>query len=367
MTHLKSLFVLLAFLSLFNVSQAAKQTATFIMWAEGNGETVKAAKMSAVTALSQQIISRVESSFKTELSVANDEINRDSKSIKKIDSNLILKGVIYVDEVKSNGNIKITAGLDRAAIRSTIDYMQKQLNVNFSILSRDKKEEKLQISDQLTAFVSVLPASILNDFDNIEVWNKNKRDLILKNIFMGRVVFISNTPEYTVKVDEKTVGSGVFLESANYEFTASAKGQRTMNGRFFASGGETIKVKLNFVKTVSNKKITLKLPSEYGFLRENLTDTLSDIGISIAQNATNMLSVRIKNTSSQVDGYVSYRLKVRIEAFQSNTRIKKVTVSKNIIVEHGDENAVQKEIDALVRKGTVALMSKMDLDAFFEG
>ena len=359
-----NLFLSIVFFLIFFVSPL--QANTFIMWAEGDGATLKEAKASAVTALSQQVISKVKSSFKTELSVNNDDVNRDSKSVKQIKSNLILKGVIYVDEVRSGDNIKITAGLDRAAVRSTIDYMKKQLNVEFTILSMDKKEEKLSISDQLTAFLSVLPGSILNDFEGIEAWNKSKRDLILKNIFMGRIVFVSNTPGYSVTIDKKPVESGVFLEDGSYQFTASAEGQRTMTGHFSASGGETIKVSLDFVKAVSNKKMSLHLPEGYDFLREELSDTLADLGINVQSDVKNILAIRIKDSISEVEGYVSHNIKIRIEAYRQITRIKKVTVRKNVIIQQGESNTVQSEINKLVRKGTIALLSKMDLDEYFQ-
>jgi len=362
MTQHKLLFLLLLLLLPLTLSA---QTNTFIMWAEGNGDTIKDAKASAVTALSQQVISKVESSFKTELSVKNEDVNRDSKSIKQIKSNLILKGVIYVDEVRSGGNIKITAGLDRSAILSTVDYMKKQLEVDFNILSRDNKEAALVISDQLTAFVSVLPGSILNDFDNIEAWNKNKRDLLLKSINMGRILFVSNTPDYTVKVDEKPVSSGVFLEAGNYQFAASADGYRKMSGRFSASSGETIKVKLDFIKTISNKNIRLKLPANYAFLSGELEDTLADLGINVQPDASNSLSVKIKDTVTAVDGYLSHDLIIRIEANKNTARIKRVTVRTDFIVQKGEVNTVKNKTNKLLRKGVVALLSKMDLDAYF--
>jgi len=362
MTQIKFIF---CFFFLFFSSIYAVHAATFILWAEGNGNTVKEAKASALTALSQQVISKVESSFETKLSVINDDVNRDSSSVKKIESNLILKGVAYVDEIKKDGNVKITAGLDRAAIRSTIDYMQNQLNVDFSILNRDEKAAKLLISDQLTALISVLPGSVLNDFDDITAWNKAKRDLLLKNIFMGRVVFVSNTPEYTVTIDGKPVKSGVFLEQNNYEFTASAQGKRTMNGQFFVSGGETLKLKLNFVETVSNKKMSLRLPESYGFLNEELEDILADLGIETRSGADHVLAVKIKDDSSEVDGYTSHKINVRVEAYAKKTRIKKVTVRKNLVIQNGEENTLNNEINKLVRMGAIALMSRLDLDKYF--
>ena len=364
MTQYRTLFFILFLLSsVFSVAQAN----TFIMWAEGDGATLKEAKISAVTALSQQVISKVESSFKTELSVANDDINRDTKSVKQIKSNLILKGVVYVDEKNNGDNIKITAGLDRAAIRSTIDYMKKQLNVDFTILSRDKKEEKLSVSDQLTAFLSVLPASILNDFDGLEAWNKAKRDSILKNIFMGRILFVSNVPSYAVTIDKKSVESGVFLEEGSYGFTASAEGMRTMNGHFSASGGETLKVDLDFIKTIENKKMSLRLPEGYDFLREELEDILSDLGVKVEADRDHILAIKIKDDESNVEDYTSHKLKVRIEAYAKTTRIKKVTVRKNIVIQKGESNTVNNEINRLVRMGAIALMSKIDLEKYFSG
>ena len=341
------------------------QANTFIMWAEGDGKTLKDAKASAVTALSQQVISKVESSFKTELSVNKNEVNRNSKSVKQIDSSLILKGVIYVDEMREGDNIKITAGLDKAAIHSTIDYMKKQLDANFAILNRDKKEEALLISDQLTAFVSVLPGNILNEFENIEAWNKHKRELILKNLFMGRVVFVSNRPDYKVEVDGKPIESGVFLEEGNYEFSASTEGRRTMRGNFFASGGETVKVKLNFIQTISNKKMSLKLPEEYEFVRDNLENILSDLGINVSSGQDHSLVVKVKDTGSDVDGYVSHHLKIRIEVHKNSERVKKVTVRKSFVIQKGDDQIVQDRINRYIRKGTVALMSRIDLDEYF--
>lgn len=345
---------------------AQVQAATFIMWAEGQGATLQDAKASAVTALSQQVISKVESSFRTELSVKNENVDRDSKSIKQIQSNLILKGVQYVDEVKDGTDIRITAGLDKAAIRSTIDYMKEQLDVDYAILDRDKKLETLVISDQLTAFVSVLPNSVLQDLNGIEAWNKNKRDLLLKHIYMGRVVFVSNTPSYSLTVDEKPITSGSFFNDGSYEFTASAEGYRTMSGNFSVSAGETVKVNLPFIKAVSNKSITLKLPDGYDYLQESTEETLSDLGINVANNANNSLIIKIKDSKSQVDEYESHELKVRIEAYKQQKRIKKVTLRKNLIIESGQSRKVKETVNLLVRKGTVALMSKIDLEAYFQ-
>ena len=336
------------------------------MWAEGEGESLKEAKASALTALSQQVISNVESSFKTEVTVANDNVNRDMKSVKQIKSNLILKGVQYVDESRRNGVIKITAGLDRAAIRSTIDYMQKQIDVDYAILSRDKKEETLVVSDQLTALISVLPGSVLNDFDNVEAWNNKKRKLLLKNIYMGRVLFVSNSSDYSVEVDEKAINSGDFLEEGSYSFSASADGYRTMTGQFTASGGETVKVKLNFIKAVSGKRISVELPGKYDFLEDEIETILSDLGVQLQANAKNKLIVKVKDVEAQVDEFVSHRLKLRIEAYKNNERVKKVTVRKNFFVQQDQKDKVSAELTKLVRKALTGLMSKIDLDEYFD-
>lgn len=359
----KKITITFLFLCLQAISYA--HASTFIMWAEGQGENLKDAKASAVSALSQQVISKVESSFRSEVSVNNDNVDRDMKSIKQIKSNLILKGVQYVDEAKDGNNIRITAGLDRAAIHSTIDYMKKQLDVDYSILSTEKKEEALVVSDQLTAFISVLPGSVLQGLDGIESWNNKKRDLLLKSIYMGQVIFVSPVQEYEITIDEKQAVSGDYFKEGSYEFTASADSYRTITGRFSVSVGESIKVKLPFIKAVSNKSMSLTIPKKYLFLEEESEETLSDLGISIKPSATNSLIIKIKANTTEVEDFVSHQLKVRIEAYKNDERVKKVTIRKNLITEQNADERVNNTIRKLVRKGTIALMSKIDLEDYF--
>ena len=221
--------LLLILLQAFNLAQA--ESVRFILWAEGQGNNLKDAKASAVAALSQQVISKVESSFRSEVS---DNVNRDMKSVKQIKSDMIMKGVQYVDEAKDGNSIRITAGMDRHAILSTLDFMKQQLDVDYSILDMDEKQQKLVISDQLTAFLSILPGSILQSAEGLNEWNKQKRDLLLKNIYMGRIEFVSNVPSYKITVDEKPVTSGSFFNAGSYEFEASADGYRTISGHFSA-------------------------------------------------------------------------------------------------------------------------------------
>lgn len=363
MNLLKSLFLVFAFIVLPLSTANAK---TFIMWAEGDGATLKEAKASAVTALSQQIISRVESKFKSEVSVVNDSVNRDVTSSKQIKSDLILKGVKYVDEVKSGNNIKITAGLDREAIKSTVEYMQKQLEVDFSILSQEKKLEALRISDQLTALLSILPGSILNDFENIKAWNKNKRNQLMKDIYMGQVIFISNTPEYSITVDEKPAESGDYFQAGNYSFSAKAPGFRSMNGQFAVSAGEVLKVNLNFIKAIANKKIRLQLPAKYSYAKDDIVDVLSDLGISLESAAKNQLIVKIKDSSTDVDGYTLHKIKIKITAYQNKNRVKGITLRKKLIVEKDDTEKLKNETTKIVRKGVVSLLSRLDLQSYFE-
>lgn len=363
MNPLKSLFLVFAFIALPLSTANAK---TFIMWAEGDGETLKEAKASAVTALSQQIISRVESKFKSEVSVVNDNVNRDVTSSKQIKSDLILKGVKYVDEVKSGNNIKITAGLDREAVKSTVEYMQKQLEVDFSILSQEKKLEALRVSDQLTALLSILPASVLSDFENIKSWNKNKRNQLMKDIYMGQVIFISNTPEYSITVDEKPAESGDYFQAGNYSFSAKAPGYRSMNGQFAVSAGEVIKVNLNFIKAIANKKIRLQLPAKYSYVKDDIVDVLSDLGISLESAAKNQLIVKIKDSSTDVDGYTLHKIKIKITAYQNKNRVKGITLRKKLIVEKDDAEKLKNETTKIVRKGVVSLLSRLDLQSFFE-
>ena len=104
------------------------------------GGNLKDVKASAVTALSQQVISKVTLSFRSEVSVNNDSVKRDANSIKQVKSKLILKGVQYEDETRDGDNIRIAAGMDRAAILSTLDYMKQKLDVDYSILEMDVKQ-----------------------------------------------------------------------------------------------------------------------------------------------------------------------------------------------------------------------------------
>lgn len=358
----------ITYLAFFIILQffALAHAGNFILSAQGQGETLKDAEASAVTALSEQIISKVESSFRSEVSVKNDDVNRDMQSIKHIKSNLILKGVQYTDESKDGDGIRITAGMDRKAIHSTVDYMKQQLDVDFAILNREKKEEALVTSDQLTAFISVLPGSMLHDLDDIESWNKNKREELLKHLYMGRVEFIANAPAYSVTMEGKALVSGSFLNAGSYEFEASAEDYRSMTGQFTVSAGETVKVKLPFIKSVSSQTISLDISNEYLYLQEDVVTALSDLGINIAPNANNSLIIQIKDSISEVESYTSHQVEMRIEAQKRNEKVKKVTLRKNIIVEGSEENTLQNSMGNLAKRGIVALMSRIDLEEYFK-
>ena len=112
--------------------------------------------------------------------------------------------------------------------------------------------------------------------------------------------------------------------------------------------------------------MTLSVPSEYNFLTDDASETLSDLGIKVANQAKNSMLIKIKDSTNTVDEYESHRLKVRIEIYKNQQRYRKVTLKQTITSSKGDTQKVDATIRKLVRKGTIALMSKIDLEEYFK-
>lgn len=336
-----------------------------VLSADGQGINLKEAKASALTALSEIIISKVESSFQSGVSVSGDEVKRDAQSVKKVASKITLKGVQYFNERMLGDEIQVTAVLDQAGVNSTIDYMKNQLEQDFTLLNREQKLDALDISEQLNAFVSILPRSALHQHEAIQQWTKEKRVLLLKHLNQGRVQFLSEVSDFTVKIDNKPIESGSFLEIGSYRFEASAEGYRTLSGEFFVSSGELVRIKLPFIKAISGKQLVLNLPSEYTFLKDDIVDILWDMGITLAESAKNSLHIKIKDKKRSVDEYTAHKIRLRIEAHQLDDVVKKVTLKQQLTLEKEDQHRFNEAIRRMTRKGIVGLMSRIDLESYF--
>jgi hypothetical protein len=339
--------------------------AAMVLQAEGHGEDLQAAKASALTNLSQLVISQVESEFRSEVSVSNDDVNKDISSKKRVTSEVLFKGVLYVGERRDSDGVSITAGLDRKGVADTVGFMQEKLKADYDLLTIEQLEEALLISRQFSALLFSLPDHVLDDKSGMTSWADERRKNLLMRLNQGRLVFVSNAPNYTVQVDAKEVASGDYFRQGNYTFKAKADGYRDLSGRFSVTAGRTIKVKLDFIRAVNGKRIVLEMEGGNDALNEQAVETLAGLGIKVVDENSHRIKITFSDEQSAVDEFVMHKLAVKIIAYKNGDQIKKITARKKLTLSGSDKRKVARTQKALTHKGIKALMSKMDLDNYF--
>ncbi|MDH5544950.1 MAG: hypothetical protein OEZ43_05120 [Gammaproteobacteria bacterium] len=343
------------------------RAAGYILSAEGSGPSLDEAKAAAVTELGKSIIAKVESTFRSDVKVNNDQVNRDMQSIKQVRSDQLLKGVRYSGERQDGEGYHITAGLDQSGVNDTVNYMREQLDGDLSVRNREQLGAALKIVDHMQAFISTVPKIALSSFPDIDKWLADRRHEILQRMNQGRVEFISPVPEYTISIDGKSAVSGQYFPPGHYQFSASAEGYRSFNGTFSVSEGEIAKVNLPFVKVMDNKSVSLQISDGFEFLHDSLKTILEDMGVAISSGSKHEVKVTIDDEVKDVDGFSSHSIKVQIVAMKNGKRVNRVRFSKNMTAESGDQIKLRKTLQPLVEKGMIGLFSRMEVEEYFSG
>ena len=111
--------------------------------------------------------------------------------------------------------------------------------------------------------------------------------------------------------------------------------------------------------------MTLSAPSKYAFLNNYSSDTLSNFGIKLVNKSNNGMVININEAVNTVAENESQRFTIRIEICKNDHRYRQVTLRQTITTDKGDTQEIDANIRRLVRRGTIALMSRINLDDYF--
>ncbi|MDH5302162.1 MAG: hypothetical protein OEW58_12460 [Gammaproteobacteria bacterium] len=354
------IFFSLLLLLTFSTTQAAN----FVLQAEGSGDDIAQAKASALTNLSQQVISRVESEFSSDVAVSNADVNKNIRSKKKISSDILFKNVKYVDERKDGNAIRVVAGLDRAAVEDTIKFMREKLAVDLDLLNGDQRQEALLISQQLSALLHSVANANIVDAPAMANWVEARRVELLKRMNQGKVIFVSDVNDYQVEVDGLERESGEFLAQGEYSFVAKAAKHRDISGRFSVSAGRETKIDLPFIEKVEGQKISLEIIGAEQ-LRAQASETLASLGMQVQPGMKHKLELTLTDDITRVEGFVIHQLKLKLIAYKGEQQTKKLVAKSKLTLQGSDPAKLLATQQQLIGKGIASLMAEMDLRGYF--
>ena len=314
----------LLFLSLLCLSLQAE----IVLEVSGFGNSKKEAKEEALRALSESVISKINSTIKKSERVDSNGYEKKQEIGLKISSEITFKGVTYV-EVSAGKTVEMKAQLSDAALDETLDYMLAFLEGDHSQLSVVSLKEHTDVIEKLYALLNLTKGyhgkynyNILKA--KLQAYKKQNNH----ELNYGRLIIVSDG---VITLDGKTIKANTlyFYPPSNYRYVVTKEGCVKEEGKIHLYKTKTVKKEINLVCNSSGlNQFSLDIDANYMHIAE---DAVEKYGFVVNAKSANRIQIKlkeIKHFSVEDMEFFTYKVYLKI-LLPDRTIVKKATL-KNV-------------------------------------
>ncbi len=303
-------------------SASEEASGKVLLEACGFEPTEKEARLSALKALSQQIIAQIEAKEKLLKKREGGKISRRYVSSSTIISKSLLKGVKF-EVFEKKGGYEVCAYFTEGSLKDTVEYLKSVLSVDLKDLDRSQLEDLLIKAEFLLniAFLSKRESELVE-------FATNKINEINRYLNYGRLVVNVMPEDAEVLVDGKRYSAGkVILLPPEREYLVKVKreGYKTEVRKVYLGRGEKRSLTVELAKLVGGLRVSVK--SNNDFVLRKARSILSKSGFVMSDEAgvpTIYLKVEYEREKT-VDEYLRYVVYLSAEVKCNGEVVKTIT------------------------------------------
>lgn len=303
--------------------------AQVVLEMSGYGATKQKAKEEALRALSESVVSKINSSYHKKEHVSNKNYTVTQDVDLKINSDIIFKGVTYESVPSGSKEVEVRAILSDKALDETIEYILSMVEGDNTQLSKDKlKEQRIYIGHLFALLELTKGYQGSYPYATFKKQLNTLKDQNNKALNYGRLIIISDG-EITVDGNKIKSGKMYYYAPGTFHYSVVKKGCVKESGSLHLySAKETKKMVSLVCKSGKVKSFSLKVDRAYV---EMLSSAVEKYGYSVNNKSTNSIEVSLKELKSfEVEGEHFYTYKVYLKiTTQEKVVIKKASL-KNV-------------------------------------
>ncbi len=283
----------------------------------GYGQTLKGAKINALKGLSQQIVAKVETEEVLEKSYKNGKISKSYQAKSQIESEILLKGVLFSKFIKDKSNYKICVYFTKKSLEETIEFLKDSLSIDFTKLNREELKKLLHKAYYLLAL-----AYLSSDKKEIESFARKKIEKINTYLNFGMLTINTIPDNAEILINKKCYRpfTPILLPpEREYLVSVKAPGYKPETFTVFLSRGDRITKTVELQKIVKTE-VKVYVYSNNSFLLEETKAILTKSGLKISSSpvSPNAIFVEFQDTQTEIEGYTRHAIKITVEAYRGN-------------------------------------------------
>lgn len=303
--------------------------AQVVLEMSGYGATQQEAKKEALRALSESVVSKIDSSYHKKERVANKDYSVTQDVDLKISSDIIFKGVTYETVPSGSKEVEVHAILSDNALDETIEYILSMVEGDNSQLSKERLQEQSIYIGHLFALLELTKGyQGRYPYAKLKERLKNLKDQNNKALNYGRLMIVSDGE---ISVDGKKIEGSkrYYFAPGTYHYSVVKKGCVKESGTLHLYRFKETKKTVTLVcKSTDVKSFALKVDKAYV---DMLSSALEKYGYSVSDTSDNSVQVSLKELKSfEVAGEHFYTYKVYLKITTDEKVVTKKASLKNV-------------------------------------
>ena len=310
----------------------------FTISAEGIGKTKELAKKDALNAISQQIITKINSTQTSTRKSINGNLTSSFQSNITTKSEVLLKGVSYLYTKKKNVQYA-TAIFDYSALDATLKYLMSNINPKQIGTTRKYNNEKLK---ELIIMCNFAKAILY--YPRVSVIYPNAtsfKNIILKQLDetnkrldgYGSIELSTNVENASITIRNKKYKTDkeIFLKAGKYSVYMKKQNHKTIKLTFNLSSGEYLEKKVNFIKKINTKipiQVSIDGIDDFNLKTRKFKKILSNYNMKMVDKSDLSLKFYYEEEIQKSGVFIRVKTNMELEVYKNNDFLKKYTSSK---------------------------------------
>jgi hypothetical protein len=329
------------------------------------GSTSQNAKISALKALSQQIVAQVKAEEKLYKKREKGKVSRSYVSSSTIFTQSLLQGVKFKDFGRKPEGYKVCAYFTEKSLKETIGYLKSALSIDL------KKLNRKQLKEALTKAQFMLNLAFLSPKEK-EIIQFAQAKIEEINTYLNYGCLVINTIPETAKIiiNQKVYPAGkpIYLPpEVNYVVKIVAPGYREVIKNVYLARGEKKSLSVELVKEIKGG-VTVYVSANEPFLIDEAKSLLTSAGFKISSLplATNAFYIKLKDDKVQVGEYTKHVLTMYVTAYRGEEEFASVRgrIKGFFTTPETEEVLVKKKAGRLLRAVFKRLLNRLDVEKF---
>jgi len=346
-------------------SKPSFTTGKVLLKACAYGVTQKEARISALKALSQQIIAQVQAEERLSKKREGGKISRSYVSYSTIVSKSLLKGVKFEDLGREAEGYKVCVYFTDKSLQETLNYLKTSLNVDLKKLNRKQLKEALTKAQFMLnlAFLSTNEAEVTQ-------FARAKIEAINTYLNYGCLVVnvIPDTAKIIINQREYASGEPIYLPpEVSYLLRITAPGYRTVTRRVYLAKGDKKSLSVELLKK-TKAGIAVYVAANMPFLVEEARSLLTGAGFRVISMplATNAFYIKMTDDKLQVGEYTKHVLSMYVAAYRGGEEFASVRGKIKAFFTTADTEKIliKKKAHRLLQALLKRLMNQLDVEKF---